>query len=109
MRRRTSGIHDWYAVREAIEIRFFGKVIKSLTRQGHRCQLVVAELSRILAELIQQPPSIRIGQAADDLQEVPRQLWVGHGVRLSPLRRAAASGGLQPQVLHIRQEVPVAE
>jgi hypothetical protein len=30
-------------------------------------------------------------------------LWVGHGVRLSPLRRAAASGGLHPQVLHLRQ------
>ncbi len=45
----------------------------------------------------------------DDLQEVLGELWIVPGLRLSLRSGAAASCHLQPQMLHIRQEIPVAE
>ena len=59
-------------------------VIERLTGLRDLCQLIAAELSGVLPQLLQQPVAISVREAPDDLQKVSGELRIGHGSRLSP-------------------------
>jgi hypothetical protein len=54
-----------------------------LARLGEVGQVLVAEISAVLTELLQQPAAILIRQAPDHLQEVLGELGIGHELRLA--------------------------
>ncbi len=67
-------------------------------------QLIAAEPAGILPQLIQQPAASGVGEAPDDLQEVPGALRIGHGSRLSPLavlRIAKGQAGVEALGLQV--------
>jgi hypothetical protein len=82
----ASSGHDRFAVREAVKLRFLSKVVERLACLGEFGQVLVGEISALLAKLLQQPAPIFIRQAPDHLQEVLGELGIGHGLRLSPIQ-----------------------
>jgi hypothetical protein len=82
----ASSGHDRFAVREAVKLRFLSKVVERLACLGEFGQVLVVEISALLAKLLQQPAPILIRQAPDHLQEVLGELGIGHGLRLSPIQ-----------------------
>ena len=59
-------------------------MIERLPRERHLGRIIAAELAGVLTQLHKQPAAIGVGEAPDDLQQVPEELRVGHGSRLSP-------------------------